>query len=222
MDLLLDSPNQHPDLTGAGAIAPLLPLAKPRLRNTPGRRFLYGWNTRSTVRHMLNDSVQRLRYLDTMTPLETCKPLQPENEVPKQFQKSVRLRPLHQVRHGVDESMLASIAPEPAVAGGREPLQVIAPSLAGALMPMRPMWAQGEHKVSQLKTSTRGCDGLHIPRITVRPLQVALLLGKAPVETTGGSSERRAVVIPFEELAAAAAAPAKERAPLLPLRRLSS
>lgn len=221
MDLSFDSPNRHPHLSDSGVTAPLLPLAKPRLRNTPGRRFLYGWNTRTTVRHMLNDSVQRLRYLDTLSPLETCKPLQPENEVPKHFQKSVRIRPLRQVRYGVDETMLAAIAPEPAVAGGREPLQVIAPSLAEGLIPMKPMWAQAERKTSFLKTTALDCDSLYIPQVAVRTLHPAFLLGKAPMETTGGNSERRGVVIPFEELAAAAA-PAKERAPILPLRRLSS
>lgn len=221
MDLSLDSPTRNPNLTDPGVTAPLLPLANPRLRNTPGRRFLYGWNTRSTVRQMLNDSVQRLRYLDTLTPLETCKPLQPANEVPKHFQKSVRTRPLRQIRYGVDESMLASIRPESTVADSRQPLHVITPSLVAELIPMLPIWAKAERKESPLKTSTRACEGLYLPQVTVRPLQAAFLLGKAPVEATGGSSERRAVVIPFEELAAAAA-PAKERAPILPLRRLSS
>ncbi|MBS1827439.1 MAG: hypothetical protein JST93_19140 [Acidobacteria bacterium] len=221
MDLSFDSPTRHPDLTPSGLTAPLLPLAAPRLRSAPGRRFLYGWNTRSTVRHMLNDSVQRLRYLDTLAPLDTCRPIEPESPVPKQFQKSIRIRPLRLVRYGVDENMLASIAAEPAVAGSREPLQVIAPSLAAGLAPMRPLWAQAERPASVLKTSGLGCEGFYIPQVSVRTLHAGFMLGKAPVETPASSTERRGVIIPFEEIAAAAT-PAKERVPVLPLRRLSS
>ena len=220
MDRSFDSANRHQGLTDSIATAPLLPTSTPRVRNAPRRRFLYGWNTRSTVRQMLADSVKRLRYLDCFAPLDTCPPLQPCNQVVLPLVKAARLQPLRQVRYGVDESMLASIAAEPAIPGGHEPLRVMAPGVVEGLAVVKPVWAQAERSLSSLKANARGCDGLYVPQVAVSTLQVGFTMGKAPVETIGGNSDRRAVVIPFQELAAAAV-PSKEKATVLPMRRLS-
>lgn len=208
------------DSANAIGTAPLLPASAPRVRNAPRRRFLYGWNTRSTVRQMLTDSVRRLRYLDCLAPLDTCPPLQPCNEVVLPLERAARLQPLRQVRYGLEESMLASIAAEPAIPGGHEPLRVMAPEMVEGMAVVKPVWAQAERSLSSLKANARGCDGLYVPQVGVSTLQVGFTMGKAPVESIGGNSDRRAVVIPFQELAAAAA-PAKEKPTLMPMRRLS-
>lgn len=199
--------------------SPLAPSLAQRVRNTARRRFLYGWSSRTTIRQMLSESVQRMRYLETFAPMMHCEPLHPAVEPSKVFLPSPRTRTLRHLCAGLDESSLTHIAPESAVAGLRDPMRMQAPAVVDATAVVAPVWARTEAVRAKLR-GVRAGDGVFLPQVAVTPLMTNFLLIKAPVEPAAGN-DRRGVVIPFEELAAAASQ-SKEMAHSPALRRLSS
>lgn len=204
----------------AGLVAPpLAPSAAQRVRNTARRRFLYGWSSRTTIRQMISASIQRLRYLESFAPMVHCEPLHPAAAVPTMFLPSPRTRTLRHLRAALDETSLTNIAPESAVRGLRDPMEIHAPAAVDASAVVAPVWARTEAIRAKLRV-VRAADGLFLPQVAVTPLMTNFHLSKAPAETVTGN-DRRGVLIPFQELAAAASQ-SKEMAHSPGLRRLSS
>lgn len=211
-------PQMLPQISGL-IHSPLAALGGQRVRNTPRRRFLYGWSSRTTIRQMLSTSVERLRYLESFAPMMHCEPLHHTASVSKVFLPSPVTRTLRHVHSRLDENALLNIAPQSALTGLVEPIEVKAPTVVDPRAVVAPVWARTEAIRSKLR-GIRAGDGLFLPQVAVSPLMTNFLLTKAP-ETTVATSDRRGVVIPFQELAAAASH-SKELAHSVSLRRLSS
>lgn len=193
-----------------------------RIRNAPRRRFLYGWGARLIIRQSLRDSVRRLRYLDTFAPMELCQPVQPPQQVPKLFLRCPAGKGVLQMPKPMGEESLTGIAPAAAIHGEREPMQVVTPAVVHGLLPVGPVWARPEQTTVSLKRNARGCDGVFLPQVAVAPLQIGFALASSPPEALSGNGERRGVVIPFSELAAAASASGASGGASSVLRRRSS
>ncbi|MBL8176787.1 MAG: hypothetical protein JNK48_19070 [Bryobacterales bacterium] len=202
-------------------VQPLLGLGGKNARTAPRRRFQYGWSARSTIRFMLSRSVARLRYLESYNPMDDCPPVTPHMAVQPVYAAAPRERSLRMLRPGLDETAVAAIPPQSPVLSTRDALHVAAPGVVCGLAPVAPVWVRTEKVRRRLKSSAPGADGIYLPQSAVAPLMVGFAMGMAPVESIGGNSDRRAVVIPFGELAAAASQN-KEKQNVVTLRRLSS
>lgn len=167
------------------------------------------------------ESVRRLPYLDSFVPMAHCRPVEPDGRVsPAYLPSPLPAAPLrgHVI---LGESSLTDIAPEPAVRGLYEPLQVHAPGVVHTEAGVAPVWARLETSLGLGKASDRVCGGLFLPRVSVSTLLTGFVLDDPPTESPGGHPERRGVVIPFHELAAAASHASPKASPA-GLRRMGS
>lgn len=150
-----------------------------------------------------------------------CRPAEPTRSVSPGYLPSPL--PLAR-RHShilLGESSLADIAPEPAIRGLHEPLPVQSPGVVHREAAVGPVWARLETGLGLEKASRRVGGGLFLPRVSVCTLLTGFVLDDPPTESPGGRGERRGVVIPFQELAAASTHASPKAAPA-GLRRMGS